>query len=408
MQYAMKNQNSPFEKISITNFITLNIIFIHVFILLGDKYETLKSLKYAAFGLSAYILLLVVLKEHTPVHDIKKGIRLYRHYSGLILFLLVCSLILQAANLHGMLARTYVELYFIGIPLIFCILIKILDGGNFKKFIEQVFIIYCVMFILRFASVLTPTNLMSVSFSNSYSPFESEYAAVFSLLAIYFLFEGTYMRYILAVILTILSMKRFEVVVAIFSILGVLLIKRCKINKTITIILAVIANICIVEVMLLSSNPDIIAMLSSFLGKSLNAFTMGRTEFLGFLIRNSQELQNGFGYTTYYLRQDYINYNFFPVVHGEQIKLYFEMGIVGITGFFLFFYSGIRNAKSLYFTVVLNIFFIFNHILDNVSDMTVFFLLMGYASHYLQLSEEQKVESVNKMERESNENFDYT
>ncbi|NLD46534.1 MAG: hypothetical protein GX660_04960, partial [Clostridiaceae bacterium] len=149
---------------------------------------------------------------------------------------------------------------------------------------------------------------------------------------------------------------------------------------------AVAANILVVGVLIFFSSSEGIEMFNNFFGTSIDAFTMGRTDFLKSLLNSEENLKKGFGYTTYYLR-NVVDYPNFKVMHGEQIKLYFETGLTGVIAFFAIFYAGVRNSRILYFTFVLNVLFIFNHILDSAANMFVFYMIIGYAGSKEKLEE---------------------
>ncbi|WP_162862504.1 hypothetical protein [Acetivibrio cellulolyticus] len=382
------NPKSGVSKYSLL--VIVQLLIVHTAILMGDMHAKLKYAKYGAFILVIFMSFLVICKDGIKLKDILHAAKGYKYYFYIILFLGVYSMIIQVFFERALLKRTYIELLFMCCPLIFCVCLKILEKEQFNKLIDYILVIYILMFIIRFASKLSIPGILSVNFLKSYSPYECEYSQVFGMLAVFFLFEKKYFKFVVSIIFAIFAMKRFEVLMALMSVFGVWLFMRLKMTskkKNAIVILAVLGNILVVGFLYFLAYRSTAHMLEGFFvrnfGTSINGFTSGRTDFLASLLDRGINLKRGFGFTTYFLRTDkYYIKSAFPVIHGDQLKIFLEMGLFGLISFVTLLYAGVKNTRGLYFTLYLNAIFTFNHLLDISASMFVFYMLIGYANFY--------------------------
>lgn len=356
--------------------IMLQIITLLIFTLIGDINTGYRYYKYIVMIINIIFFLILIISMYDRTERVKKISEMMNYYL-LAAFLIGISLFLQIYNLDSINIRTFDEIFFIMNPLLFVSAILMLDGGNLKWYINKIAYIYLGMFIIRYADIITIKNIQSINFFKSYSPFESDYAQIFALFAVYFLINKKYGRYCIYLFLTILSMKRATVLILLLYPFAFIPLSRIKkLNRNIVMIIFVVFNLAFLGLMYSIINDDFNEFFYNYFGKSLDAFTMGRTDIFKFLLQGNFNLMNGFGYTTYFLR-DIISYPGFTVIHGEHVKIFLETGLVGIIGFFALFFRNVRNGKLLMLAILINSMFCFTHILDMSLILLVYFLITG-------------------------------
>lgn len=343
---------------------------------LGDIDRTYKYFKYGIMTANIIIFLLVIVLFNDRLERLKKTYSIINYY-GLLVFLIGISIILQIYHLGSINVRTFNEIFFILAPLLLVTTILVIDDENLYWYIDKIAYIYMGMFIIRNIDALSMKNILSINFLLSYSPFESEYSHIFALFGLFFLFNKKYFKYLICIGFAFLSMKRATVLFIALCPLIFIYFEKIKNLKTKQVMIVfVLCNLIFLGFMYAIAKDSFSELFYQMTGRSLNAFTMGRTNILKFLIDGDYNLMNGFGYTTYFLR-NVINYPSFIVIHGEHIKIFLETGIVGIIGFFSLFFYNIKNGKALLFAIFINIMFCFTHILDMSMILFVYFLIMA-------------------------------
>ena len=134
------------------------------------------NLKYAmAWCFSVIYFLKSGLYEKHRLRGIEKEYLLI--FEG-ITFLFAITTLLQIIN--GFNSYAINESVYYYTPLIFIIVYsQISNKQNIKNILNYLFVLYVIVFFKNFMGQLTLTNIRSISFTNSYSPFESELAFVF-------------------------------------------------------------------------------------------------------------------------------------------------------------------------------------------------------------------------------------
>ena len=170
------------------------------------------NLKYAmAWCFSAVYFLGSGLYEKRRLKGIGKE---YLLIFGGITFLFVITAVLQMINGFNSYAINEAVYYYT--PLIFIIVYsQISDEQDVETILNYLFVLYIIAFFKNFAGQLTLANIKSISFANSYSPFESELAFVFLIFECFYLYMGKRKKAIISLILCILSFKRICMLVAI-------------------------------------------------------------------------------------------------------------------------------------------------------------------------------------------------
>ena len=167
------------------------------------------------------------------------------------------------------------------------------------------------MFFKNFAGQVTLANIKSISFTNSYSPFESELAFVFLIFECFYLYMGKRRNAIISLILCILSFKRICMLVSIvFFVLSKWLIQKKSVNKKVVIV-TVIFFVLLPMLTCVLLNDKLETWFYQTFHVTLYEATLSRSSRIE-AVMNSGQIKYGLGSVTTYLTQ-YLNH-----VHGSN------------------------------------------------------------------------------------------
>ena len=321
------------------------------------------NLKYAmAWCFSAIYFLGSGLYEKRRLRGIGKE---YLLIFGGITFLFAITAILQMINGFNSYAINEAVYYYT--PLIFIIVYsQISDEQDVETILNYLFVLYVIVFLRNFAGQLTLANLKSISFANSYSPFESELAFVFLIFECFYLYMGKRKNAIISLILCILSFKRISMLAAIgFFIFSKWIVVKKAVNKKIVIVTTVVFVLLPVLTCLML-NDTLEAWFYQIFHVTLNEITLTRSSRIEAVI-NSGQIKYGLGSVTTYLTKylnalhgsNFSNRN----LHNDLVKIYLECGILGSI-VFTYIYMKAASVSRMLFVMMCYIFFecYFNHL----------------------------------------------
>lgn len=284
---------------------------------------------------------------------------------GGITFLFAITAILQMINGFNSYAINEAVYYYT--PLIFIIVYsQISEEQDVKTILNYLFVLYVIVFLKNFAGQLTLANLKSISFENSYSPFESELAFVFLIFECFYLYMGKRKNAIISLILCILSFKRISMLAAIvFFIFSKWIVVKKAVNKKIVIVTTVVFVLLPVLTCLML-NDTLEAWFYQTFHVTLNEITLTRSSRIEAVI-NSDQIKYGLGSVTTYLTKylnelngsNFSNRN----LHNDLVKIYLECGILGSI-VFTYIYMKAASVSRMLFVMMCYIFFecYFNHL----------------------------------------------
>lgn len=292
-----------------------------------------------------------------------------------IFFLLSVAMII--INKTSFQLRTVIELVYIFIPFTIAFLsINICTKDEIMILMKVLLILCLCIYIIELLSRnITLNQLLSISFINSYSPFESYIFADFSLIS--FCFFSYYKNYNHNYILSnnicyyvsfIFSILTFKRILVLFSILLFAIEKfnifKIKVNKKIIILICIVFFIVtLIYTWLLSySNSEI---LYNLIGLDLDKLTVGRQWYLS-LIQNSNYLSSGYGSTTTALMNILGPSRYLEM---DLVKIVIEITPIGLMTFLYVYWNQIYNNV---FSVLLMTFFFVNMIFSH--NLTTFYV----------------------------------
>lgn len=321
------------------------------------------NLKYAmAWCFSAIYFLGSGLYEKRRLRGMGKE---YLLIFGGITFLFAITVILQMINGFNSYAINEAVYYYT--PLIFIIVYsQISKEQDVETILNYLFVLYIIVFLKNFAGQLTLANIKSISFANSYSPFESELAFVFLIFECFYLYMGKRKNTIISLILCILSFKRISMLAAIvFFIFSKWIVVKKAVNKKIVIVTTVIFVLLPVLTCLML-NDTLEAWFYQTFHVTLNEITLTRSLRIEAAI-NSGQIKYGLGSVTTYLTKylnamngsNFSNRN----LHNDLVKIYLECGILGSI-VFTYIYMKAASVSRILFVMMCYIFFecYFNHL----------------------------------------------
>lgn len=321
------------------------------------------NLKYAmAWCFSAIYFLGSGLYEKRRLRGIGKE---YLLVFGGITFLFAITAILQMINGFNSYAINEAVYYYT--PLIFIIVYsQISEEQDVETILNYLFVLYVIVFLKNFAGQLTLANIKSISFANSYSPFESELAFVFLIFECFYLYMGKRKNAIISLILCILSFKRISMLAAIvFFIFSKWIVVKKAVNKKIVIITTVVFVLLPVLTCLML-NDTLEAWFYQTFHVTLNEITLTRSSRIEAVI-NSGQIKYGLGSVTTYLTKylnalhgsNFSNRN----LHNDLVKIYLECGILGSI-VFTYIYMKAASVSRMLFVMMCYVFFecYFNHL----------------------------------------------
>lgn len=321
------------------------------------------NLKYAmAWCFSAIYFLGSGLYEKRRLRGIGKE---YLLVFGGITFLFAITAILQMINGFNSYAINEAVYYYT--PLIFIIVYsQISEEQDVETILNYLFVLYVIVFLKNFAGQLTLANIKSISFANSYSPFESELAFVFLIFECFYLYMGKRKNAIISLILCILSFKRISMLAAIvFFIFSKWIVVKKAVNKKIVIVTTVVFVLLPVLTCLML-NDTLEAWFYQTFHVTLNEITLTRSSRIEAVI-NSGQIKYGLGSVTTYLTKylnalhgsNFSNRN----LHNDLVKIYLECGILGSI-VFTYIYMKAASVSRILFVMMCYVFFecYFNHL----------------------------------------------
>lgn len=267
--------------------INLNKLLYLLFIIswgIGDLKNNINDdIKYVFFFVHLLFLILLLIKRKFKN---KKNIVEFKELLLFIVPLACYSLILQCLK-ATFLTQTIKDFLYIFCPILYVYLLVNSEKDNdYSFYFKSELIVASIVFIIRAIPLFSTGNIMSISFSNSYSPFEGVgNADIFLIMFLYFYLRKEKRLAAISIILLFLSFKRIHLTFAIiFPIIDYLLKKKgiTKVNNIVYII----------TILFFLLSPVIIGILVNdnfsnwFYAKtsmSLNDFTMGRLYTINFI-----------------------------------------------------------------------------------------------------------------------------
>ena len=264
------------------------------------------------------------------------------------------------------------ELIKIIIPIIYAFFI--LNVFSFKEiYYSMVGILLCSFlgYVLEIGTDnFTMSNILTMSFGTSYSPFESHLfsGASIALYAFFIYYRKNKFLVALSLLFVVCTFKRLSIVFAIFLLIIPYFINiNKKVNEKLRIWISIffVVITIIYYFLLIPSSAD---FFYDIFGKTQREFTMSRSIFLERIL-NSNYSSSGIGSVTHFLGRS---------LEMDLIQIYFEVSIIGLI---IFVWNYWKCAGNIVYTYIYMAFQFFNmltsHSLDNSFNWVLVFLIIG-------------------------------
>ncbi|WP_050614500.1 hypothetical protein [Bacillus testis] len=327
----------------------------------------LGSLKYVVIIMGIAFCILQIRKKKNGLlylYEIKK-------IGTVIIVFLFISLLLSL--FQGMFtSQTISELVKMLIPLfyVFCIM-NTFEYKDIYYCMVTTLVVSIIGYILEIGiDTFSIANFTSISFSTSYSPFESHYAAGTSiaLCAFFMYYRKSKILMLVSLLFAIITFKRLAIIFAIFLFIYSLFFETDKFvsKRYINFLKLVFIVGTIVYYFLLT--PSFSNVFYNIFSVDATSLTMGRSYFLSNLL-NSSYSSFGFGSSTVFMGRS---------LEMDLIKILLELSIVGLVFFVWNYYDLAR--KHLYGSIFMTFSFLnmlTSHSLTNSFYWILIMLILG-------------------------------
>jgi hypothetical protein len=297
-----------------------------------------------------FMFLVIVIGTIILIRNSNKAIINIDDFINIMLVPVVLGIItLIYTIINGMKFLLMWDMFYLIVPyLMVFIIVNVDENPNREFYFDSLLIGHIVLFFYKFAGILDMEHMKKISFVNSFSPYESVTAHIYTLLFYYYYVKNKKVRCLLALFFGILSYKRLHVVFAVL----VLLLGWCVRKKIVGFYME-----NIVKVIFISSPLFLYAILTDqfatwFLATfkvDFGQFTMGRFDQLREVV--TADITNyGLGSIKYYLdsKGAYIN-----ILHSDIMRILIETSFVGLV---VLVYSYFNVAKKNIYSLILMIF----------------------------------------------------
>lgn len=246
----------------------------------------------------------------------------------------------------------------------------------------------------------TLSNILSINFSSSYSPFESNFAAgsAIAMCTFFMYFRKNKILKYLSLIFAILTFKRLAVL---FALVLFFLPKIINVNKQVS---KRQRNFIKIAFVILTFGyfwlltPQASDVFENIFGQTQREFSMGRSDFLQTII-NGNYISSGLGSTTDFLGRG---------LEMDLIRIYLETGILGLIIFIFGYWNCAGNCVYTYIYMLFQfVNLLTSHSLSNSFNWILAFIIIGtitYKSDRREQLNDNKIERIKIYEKCGNNN----
>lgn len=313
--------------------------------------------KYIFFGVLCFLALLILLlapREEKIIWDV-------------MLWMGACTVVFILVSLVGMFFngfRLYPEftrdLFRLIGPAVMAFLIYNVERGSGENAIDFYFgVFFATEVIQYFFTIVLPqlslSSILSISLSESYSPFETTQASRFTICLFYYILRKKPFMSLLALIASLLSFKRFNLLFSVvFVCMGWVTVRTKKRVSDRLIYLTALAFCLAPLVLMLFVSDSFVGWFEGTFDQDYNQFTMGRFEQFRYIFQYEGSLI-GLGSTKYMLAERFARGGYAAELHSDLQRFYVETTIVGLCTYVVGMFSLIRIRRR-YYTYVLMVF----------------------------------------------------
>jgi hypothetical protein len=313
--------------------------------IIGDMRDNINDdFKYVFMFLVIIIGAIILIRNSdTPIHNMDD----FFYIMSVPVVLGVITLLYSMFN--GMKFLLMWDMFYLIVPYLMVFIIVNVDQHHNRDFYFDTLLIgHIVLFFNKFASILDLEHIKRISFVDSFSPYESVTAHIYTLLFYYYYVKNKKVRCLIALFFGILSYKRLHVVFAV-----VVLLLGWSVRKRVVdfymehIVKAVFISSPLVLYAILTD--EFAAWFQSIFKVDFGQFTMGRFDQLREVV--TADITNyGLGSIKFYLdnKGAYIN-----ILHCDIMRILIETSFIGLV---VLVYAYFNVAKKNIYSLLLMIF----------------------------------------------------
>lgn len=342
-----------------------------IFISKGVESNIWINLKYIVILLAIFLNIMQFIKNKKMkvfTKEIKNIL-----FVGIALFFISCICIIRTNNFNSCVLE---EVFKLILPIVYVFFVM-----NTWKFED----IYCAMKWTLIFSIIgyvieigtsnfSIVNIMSMNFSKSYSPFESNFACgtAIAMCAFFMYYRKNKIITALSFLFAIFTFKRLSVL---FAIIFLILPKIINVNKNVNKNVKLLCKIGFIVLPLVYYAfllPSSSELFYKIIGESQRSFTMGRSVLLNY-INNNDFRSFGLGSSTVFIGRS---------MEMDLIKIYIETGIIGLAIFVNGYWECSGNTVYTYIYMLFQfINMVTSHSLLNSFNWILVFVIIGTISY---------------------------
>lgn len=289
------------------------------------------------------------------------------------LFSIIFSIILQLIN-GKFIFYAYKDFFYMIFPIVYVFFIW---NDNKKMdvdfYFNALFIVFVVCFFGKFKDIFNMKNIAALSFSSSYSAFESPYSTIFLQMFIYYYIREKRIPYILAAFFCVLSLKRLDML---FLIAFPIIYKLCKgeVTSNKRIFMLKIFFICSPYIIRTIYSDTFANLLYNNMNINLNELTTGRVRLMNYIVNNNVKSM-GLGTIEVFLN----NLTGETNLHCDMYKFYFETSIIGVVLLVNNYFNIVKKNKIMTWVMTyLFVTMLLSQCITSVMVWLMFYLTIGY------------------------------
>lgn len=250
-------------------------------------------------------------------------------------------------------------------------------------------ILLTMLYFCLFYNAVAHNGLLNTGliydFGHSDSSFEGNFGFVFGIVALYCLFKGYKLYYLLSLFAVFLDMKRIVIGATLLCSMVYLLRAKIKVD-VVNWISMLLVNISVLAVLVLYGNNNLDDLINLITGQSANEFGMGRQEIYSVVVGNILDnplkyLFMGSGPGAGYEILDYFSAT---NLHSDVLKIFYEYGLVL---FVLVMYLGYKSKN-----ICLKILFLYVNIIFITDNALIYHYFIFFICLFSRMIEEDYVQ----------------
>ena len=320
------------------------------------------KIKYILMAITSFYILILLISGKKSLFKMGVFLREAKLYLIAIGSLIIITVFFQVRN--GFRSFVIPEFLYLLLPLLFVILIVSADCINITRVLDNYFYVAVICFAMDAIGIFSEPIVEALSFSDSSSPLENPSSLLFVLLELYYLvrYEKRNGKSLICLILTIITLKRMAVIIAVLFFIFVPMIKNKKIPRWVFVV--TIVFFCIMPFLLeIFYSSSTASYFVAHFGVDFNELTKDRYARTSYALAHLDQIKYGYGSARALLMEGYgITEDINRSLHSDLLSIYLECTFLGTLVYNVcYFLSVKKNIISFLLMTTIFVQMIFNH-----------------------------------------------